>query len=81
MTPLLLAVILAEAIIVVSRQKIFLIKMEEMNQGAAEVVAEETTATEVAAETSATENVEQPATVEETPSEEASTPDETEAAA
>jgi len=54
---------------------------EEMNQGAAEVVAEETTATEVAAETGAAENVEQPATVEGAPSEEPSTPDNTEAAA
>jgi hypothetical protein len=58
-----------------------LIKMEEMNQGAAEAMNEETVATEAAATTGAAENVEQPATVEETPAEEASTPDETGAAA
>ncbi len=55
--------------------------MEEMNQGAAEAMNEETVATEAAATTGAAENVEQPATVEETPAEEASTPDETGAAA
>ncbi len=55
--------------------------MEEMNQGAAEVVVEETAATEVEAVPTATDNVEQPATVEEASTEETSTPDETAAVA
>jgi hypothetical protein len=41
--------------------------MEEMNQGAAEAMNEEVVATEAPAVEAEAENVEQPATVEETP--------------
>ncbi|MFA5052660.1 MAG: hypothetical protein WC565_01185 [Parcubacteria group bacterium] len=51
-----------------------------MNPGAAEEMAEEATTPEVAAEMGDSENIGEPATAEESSSEESLTPDETESA-